>query len=263
MELGLQGKAVLVTGASRGIGRAVAEGFAREGARLCVVARNVEPLEQLRASLSNLGATEVFAVPGNVALADSLQRIVDSMLERFGGIDIVVSNAGGPPEGWFMECTDSMWQEGFERNFLALVRLARLAIPYMKSRRWGRIIHISSVAARQPIDRLTISSALRAGLLGLIRSLASEMASEGISVNSVLPGFTKTEHVAELATALAAGRQCSVEEVYGEWQRSIPADRLAAPDEIARLVLFLASEHAGYITGTAIPIDGGFVKGIS
>lgn len=262
LNLGLEQKAVLITGASRGIGRAIAEGFARERARLTVVARDPERLDQCRGRLLELGARDVLAVPGNVAVPEDLTGVVEATFGRFGALDVVISNAGGPPSGRFLECTDEMWEEGFQRNFLALVRLARLVMPLMQARRWGRIVQVSSVSARQPIERLTISSALRAGLLGLVRSLATEVAPDNITVNCVLPGYTRTEHVEELAQATAIQRGQSGEQVIQGWMAGIPAGRLAEPAEIADSVLFLASDRAAYITGTALPIDGCFLKGI-
>jgi 3-oxoacyl-[acyl-carrier protein] reductase len=261
-NLGLERRAVLVTGASRGIGRAVAEGFAREGARLTVVARDPERLGQVGRELAALGAGDVLTVPGNVAAPDDLHACVSATVERFGSLDVVVANAGGPPSGRFFECTDEMWMEGFQRNFLSLVRLTRLAVPLMRMRSWGRIIQISSVAARQPIEGLTISSSLRAGLLGMVRSLAAELAPNGITVNCILPGYTRTEHVEELAAESAALRGLNPEQTFQNWLANIPAGRLAKPTEIADAVLFLASDRAAYITGSALPIDGGFVKGI-
>jgi 3-oxoacyl-[acyl-carrier protein] reductase len=262
METGFVNRSVVVTGATRGIGQAIAEAFARAGSRICVVARRPEPLEQLCAALRQLGAGDVFAVPGDVASVACVESVIGQAVCRFGSVEVVVSNAGGPPAGRFLDCTDAMWQEGFDRNYLALVRLARLAIPIMQARRWGRIIQISSVAARQPISTLTISSGLRAGLLGLVRSMANEFSADGITVNCVLPGLTDTEHLREVAEETAKRDGVAPEALHAGWRRDIPAGRLASPDEIARVVVFLASDLAAYVTGTGIAVDGGYLKGL-
>ncbi len=262
MLLGLEGKAVLVTGATRGIGRAIAEGFARENARLVILARDRERLDDARGQLLTLGAADVVSVAGDVAIADQLAKAVELSITKFGSLSVVVCNAGGPPAGGFGDCTDAMWDEGYQRTFLPLIRLARLALPHMRMAKAGRIIQVSSVAARQPMERLTISSSFRAGLLGVVRSLAAEVAMDNITVNCVLPGFTRTEHVEELAQTMAQQRGCRVHDVLSQWVAVTPAGRLLEPSEIADAVLFLASERATGITGIGLPVDGGFLRGI-
>ncbi|GIW70672.1 MAG: oxidoreductase [Planctomycetota bacterium] len=263
MELGLEGRAVLVTGASAGIGRAIAVAFARERARVAVMARRAELLAELCAELRERhGAPQAVPIAGDVGRAEDLKRAVELARAELGALDVAVSNAGGPPPGAFLECTDAMWQQGFERNFLALVRLARLVIPIMRGRRWGRIVHVSSVAAREPIARLVISSALRAGLLGLVRAIAREHAADGIGISCVLPGYTATERLAELAADLASRRGVSPEAIRAGWCAEIPAGRLGTPEEIADAVLFLASERAGYVNGIGLAVDGGLLRSI-
>jgi 3-oxoacyl-[acyl-carrier protein] reductase len=261
MDLGLKDKVVLVTGASAGIGRAVAEAFAREGCRVAVSARRQDALDELAGQLRSLGAADALAVAGDVESTDDIAVVHAAVLSRFDALHVLVNNAGGPPEGAFLECDDAMWEEGFRRNILSAVRFTRLALDPMRRQRWGRVVNVSSVAARQPIDRLTISNALRPGLAGLVRTLANEHGAENITFNNVLPGFTATARVEELASALATARGASMDEVKEGWRASIPAGRLAEPAEIARAIVFLASDAGGYVNGVSLPVDGGWLRG--
>lgn len=260
METGIKGKVALVTGASEGLGRACAEAFAAEGCRLAIVARRPAPLKKLAHQLEQLGAPEVLSLSADVAQLQDLERVFAKMFQHFGSIHILLNNAGSPPEGYFLECSDTMWLEGFEQNYLSIIRAARLALPSMQEGGWGRIINISSVAARQPVERLTISNALRSGLAGLIRTMANEFSAQGITINNILPGFTHTERVARLADRMADLKGLTAPQIYEQWEASIPAGRLASPSEIGGLALFLASDAAGYITGTSTPVDGGLLR---
>lgn len=262
MDLGIRGRVALVTGASRGLGLGIARELAREGARLGVVARGKEHLTAIARQLEQEFQTEVFPFPGDVSHHEGMAVIVMAVASKFGGLDILVNNTGGPAEGRFEQLKDKDWHSSFEGTFLSVVQSCREAIPYMRKKGWGRIVNILSVSARQPIDGLFTSSALRAGLVGFTKTLAQEMAREGITVNSVLPGFTKTERLEELAHSRAAEQGVTPESILAGWCNSVPAGRLGEPDEIGKAVAFLASEAAAYITGVSLAVDGGYIKGL-
>jgi len=177
-------------------------------------------------------------------------------------VDILVCNAGGPPSGVFDEFSPEQWRQAIELNLMSTINLCRAVVPLMQKQRWGRIINITSVSAKQPIDGLILSNMSRAGVLGFSKSLANELARDNITVNCVCPGYTRTERVQELANRMAQRESIAVEAVFQRWEANIPMRRLGEPPELAALVVFLASERASYITGTAIPVDGGYIKGL-
>ena len=185
--------------------------------------------------------------------------VASAGIERFGRIDILVTNAGGPPAGTFDQLTREQWDDAIRLTLLSAVELARQVLPGMKERRWGRIINITSIAVKQPVDGLMLSNSLRAGLTGFARTLANEVAAEGITVNNVLPGYTRTERLEELVEFLAKKQ---VGDVRGIWEQEIPMARLGEPKELAATVAFLASERASYITGTSIQVDGGWIRSL-
>jgi 3-oxoacyl-[acyl-carrier protein] reductase len=245
MDLGLRDRRALILGASAGLGRAVAAALVAEGARVAICARNKARVE---AAARELGAR--VALPCDLTVPGAATALVDSARQRLGGVDILVTNTGGPPKGRFDEITDEMWQQGFQSLWLAAVDAIRAALPGMRQQRWGRILLVTSTAAKEPIPGLTVSSGLRAGLLGLVNSLAPEVAEEGVTVNALLPGYTATQRIAELGIP---------EEELAE---HIPARRLGRPEELGAMAAFLASEQAAYVTGQAIAVDGGFIRGL-
>ena len=245
MDLGLRGRKALVLGGTSGLGRAVAASLIAEGAWVAICGRNEARAE---AAARELGAR--FGLAGDLLERGAARTLVESASCKLGELDILVTNAGGPPKGQFVEITPEMWQEGFQSLWMSAVEAIQTALPGMRHRRWGRILLITSTAAKQPIHGLTVSCGLRAGLLGLVKTLAPEVAEEGVTVNALLPGHTATEHVKELGIP---------EEALAE---GIPARRLARPQELGALAAFLASEHAGYLTGQAIALDGGLIRGL-
>ena len=262
MDLGLKNKVALVAAGSRGLGRAVAEELAAEGASLLLCAREEQTLAETAAAIAESTNAHVLAVPADVTVIDDIKRLVGAGIERFGQIDILVTNAGGPPAGSFDQLTREQWDEAIKLTLLSAVELARQVLPSMKERRWGRIVNITSIAVKQPVEGLLLSNSLRAGLTGFARTLANEVAPQGITVNNVLPGYTRTERLDELAETMAEKQGISVGEFRGVWEKEIPMGRLGEPRELGALIAFLASERAAYITGTSIQVDGGWIRSL-
>jgi 3-oxoacyl-[acyl-carrier protein] reductase len=262
MDLGLKNKVALVAASSQGLGRAVAEELAAEGASLVLCARDSRTLAETAASIAEKTNAHVLAVPADVTVAEDIKRLVDAGNERFGRIDILVTNAGGPPAGRFEQLTPQQWEDAIRLTLLSAVELTRQVLPGMKERRWGRIINITSIAVKQPVENLLLSNSLRAGLTGFARTLANEVAPDGITVNNVLPGYTRTERLDELAQMMAEKQGISASEFRGKWEKEIPMGRLGEPREFAAMVTFLASERASYVTGTSIQVDGGWIRSL-
>ena len=262
MDLGLTGKTALVAASSRGLGRAIAEELAREGANLVLCARGEAVLEQTRAEIEERSGVRVVAESADLANAADIDRIVEAGLREFGHIDILVTNAGGPPAGPFESHTLEAWRSALTLNLESVLNLCRAVLPGMKERQWGRILNVTSIAVKQPVDNLILSNSVRAAVTGFARTLANEVAPFGITVNNILPGYTRTERLEELAERNAQTRGTTTAEERARWEREIPMGRLGEPREFAVLAAFLASELASYITGTSVPVDGGWVRAL-
>ncbi|MGQ9585184.1 MAG: SDR family oxidoreductase [Anaerolineae bacterium] len=262
MDLGLRGKAALVAASSRGLGRATAMELAREGAKVALCARNREELEAVAEAMRQETGAEVLAVPADLAKAADIHGLVSAVEARFGYVDILVTNAGGPPGGSFDDFDDAAWARAWELTLMSAVRLIRAVLPGMKARRWGRIVNITSVSVKQPIRDLILSNAYRTAVVGLAKTLATELAPLGITVNNVCPGWTLTDRVQELVGRQARQEGKPFEAVVEAITAGIPMGRMGKPEELAALIAFLASERAAYITGTTIPVDGGSVLGL-
>ena len=262
MDLGLKNKVALVAAGSRGLGRAVAEELAAEGASLVLCARDSRTLDETAAAIAKSSNAHVLAVPADVTVTDDIKRVVETGIERFGRIDILVTNAGGPPAGRFEQLTHEQWEEAIRLTLFSAIELTRQVLPGMKERRWGRILNITSIAVKQPVENLLLSNSLRAGLTGFARTLANEVATDGITVNNIMPGYTRTERLDELAQMMAEKQGISADEFRGKWEKEIPMGRLGEPREFAALATFLVSERASYITGTSIQVDGGWIKSL-
>jgi 3-oxoacyl-[acyl-carrier protein] reductase len=258
VNLGLDGKVALVGGASRGLGRAIAGELAAEGAALALCSRDGE---RLGAAAGELGE-DVLAVPADLAVAGEPTRVVEAVLERFGRLDVLVANTGGPPAGTHDTLSLEDWDSATALLLRSTVELAAAALPGMKERGWGRVLAVTSVAVKQPVDNLILSNSLRAAVTGYAKTLAREVAPHGITVNTILPGYTATERVTELNRANAEREGIEPEEVQARLEASIPLGRLAEPEEFAALAAFLASERASYITGGAFAVDGGWLRGL-
>lgn len=252
MDLGLQGKTALVTGASKGIGLAVARLLAAEGARVALVARDPDTLARAAEAIEASGG-EAAAVPGDVSLPGDVTRVVEETRRRFGDVSVLVANAGGPPTGLPSELDDAAWGGAVDLTLMSAVRLARAVLPAMRAAGWGRIVNVTSLSVKEPILNLTLSNALRAGVTAWAKTLAEEVAADGVTVNNVQPGWTATERMEQLLPT---------EEAKRALLQRIPAGRMGRPDEVAAAAAFLASEQAGYMTGQSLLVDGGIIRAL-
>jgi 3-oxoacyl-[acyl-carrier protein] reductase len=262
MQLGLQNKVAIVCAASKGLGRATALALAREGASVVICARREGPLAEAAAAISGETGARIVPIVADVSAAADVDRLVEAALTQLGGIDILVTNTGGPPSGRFETIDDTLWTAAVDSLLLGVVRSCRAVIPHMRRRGGGRIVHVTSVSVKQPIEGLVLSNALRAAVTGLAKTLALELAADRITVNCVAPGYTRTDRVVELADAAAAREGIASEVVQKRTEALIPAARLGTPEEFADVVTFLASERASYVTGTTLQVDGGFVRAL-
>ncbi|MBI1939049.1 MAG: SDR family oxidoreductase [Ignavibacteriales bacterium] len=260
MELHLKDKTVLVTAASMGIGRAVAELFIKEGCKVAICSRNKENLLKTAQEIKSLYDIEPLWLICDINKAAEIENAVNVVRHNYGDIDILVNNCGGPMPGFFEDLADEHWQDAYEQVLMSTVRFSRLVLPGMKSKNWGRIINITSLAVKQPVDNLILSNSLRSGVTAFAKTLSNHVGKYNITVNNVAPGYTLTSRLYELAVTRAKHSGESHEHVLALMANDVPVKRLARPDEIASLVVYLASELAAYITGSTIAIDGGIIK---
>jgi 3-oxoacyl-[acyl-carrier protein] reductase len=262
METGLRNRVAIVAASSQGIGRATAEAFAAEGARVAMCARNAEKLHAAAAQIRQQHKAEVFAEALDVTDADAVRRFVEAVVAKFGAVDICVTNAGGPPAKGFLAASVEDWRKAIDANFMSTVYFAREVIPHMQKRRWGRIITITSITTKQPVADLVLSNAVRAAVVGLVKSLANEFGKDGILVNNVGPGFTATDRLKELAKARSAGSGRAEQEIFDGWAVDAAQKRIGEPREVADTIVWLASDRASFITGQTVLVDGGAYKGL-
>lgn len=262
MDLGLKGKVAIVAAASQGLGRAVATELAREGARVAICARNAKRLDEAVERIQKETGQTVEAHALDVTDCAAVKKLVADVEAKHGRVDICVTNSGGPPAKKFLEISMDEWRAAVDQLLMSTVYFAREVLPRMQKNKWGRLITITSISVKQPVDNLLLSNSIRAAVAGLARTLANEFGPDGITVNNVCPGYTMTERLNELGDTLGKAAGSSREAIFANWSKEIPLRRLARPEEFAALVAFLASERAGYITGTSIPVDGGWIKSL-
>ena len=262
MDLGLKNRVALVAASSQGIGRATAEAFAAEGCRVAMCARNPQTLQAAAEKIRKQYSAEVLAQAFDVTDAAAVKSFVAAVADKFGGVDICVTNAGGPPAKGFLAATVEEWQRALELNFLSTVYFAREVIPHMQRKHWGRILTITSITTKQPVADLVLSNAVRAAVVGLVKSLANEFGKDGILVNNVGPGFTATDRLKELAKLRASTSGKTEQQIFEGWATDAPLQRLGEPREVAETIVWLASERASYITGQTVLVDGGLYKGL-
>ena len=262
METGLRNRVAIVAASSQGIGKATAQAFAAEGCKVAMCARNEPALQTAAEQIRKQYKGEVFAEPFDVTDAAAVQDFVEAVVARFGSADICVTNAGGPPAKGFLAASIEDWKKAIDANFLSTVYFAREVIPHMRRRQWGRIVTITSITTKQPVLELVLSNAVRAGVVGLVKSLANEFGKDGILVNNVGPGFTATDRLIELAKARSAGSGKSQQEIFDSWAVDAAQKRIGEPREVADAIVWLASERASFVTGQTILVDGGAYKGL-
>ena len=262
MDLGLNGKIAIVAASSRGLGRAIATALAREGAKLIMCARNRDALEETADRICEATGADVSTLACDLAHPETPRRLVEYAIEHAGAVDVLVTNTGGPPVGSFMETDDEAWTRAFQSVLMSAVRLIRECAPQMERRGGGRMVNITSISVKEPIQGLLLSNALRAAVVGMAKTLATEIGPKGILVNNVCPGRIATDRLIQLDRSRAERSGQTIEQVRAEAQRLIPLGRYGQPEELAALVAFLASSQASYITGGTFLCDGGLFSGL-
>jgi 3-oxoacyl-[acyl-carrier protein] reductase len=262
MDLGLQGRVAVVCGAGKGLGYAAALELAREGANVVICARDKKVIAAAAEKIAGQTGFGALGIAADVSESGSAEKVIGVAVESFGGVDILVNNAGGPPAGSFDHHDDQAWSRAAELNLMSAVRFSRTAIPHMRRKRWGRIINITSVAVKQPVEGLILSNAVRAAVVGMAKTLSNELAGDGILVNNVCPGFIETDRSVSLVRGRAEQEGTTYEEQLAKLSSTIPLGRMGQPSELAALIAFLASERAGYVTGATIQVDGGLMRAI-
>ncbi len=262
MNLGLEGKVALVAAASKGLGYATALGLAREGAKVAICARTQTDVTQAAEQIHNETQADILPLVADVTQAGDLTRVVEDTVVRFGALHILVPNSGGPPPGTFETLDEDKWRLALDSTLFSTTRLIAAALPHMKLAQWGRIVVITSTSVRQPIAGLLLSNSVRAGVVGLLKTLSQEFAPYNITVNNVAPGSFDTDRLKHLYERRAEEAGISIEEAKKRMEEKIPLGRLGRPEELANAVVFLASEAASYITGQTFLVDGGQTLGL-
>ena len=262
MDLGLKGKVAVVAAASKGLGRACAHELAAEGAKVVMCARGEAELNAARDEIARATKGDVRAVAADVSTVEGIDRLARLALDTHGRVDVLVNNAGGPPSGPFEKHSWEEWEKAVNLTLRSAIELTRRVLPGMRERKWGRIVNITSIAVKQPVDGLILSNSIRAAVTGWARTLANEVAADGVTVNNVLPGYTRTERVTQLNAARAASEGVDTAEIQKRIDAQIPMRRMGDAREFAAMVAFLCSERASYVTAQSIPVDGGWIRSL-
>ena len=262
MDLGIKDKVALITAASQGLGKAVAWRLSLEGARVFICSRSLDNLKRTADEIATDTGGKVRAFACDVTDENQVKGMVDDIAGEFGRLDILVCNAGGPPAGTAEDFELDDYRKALELNLLSTIHLCNLTVPHMKKHKWGRIIGMTSVSVKQPIDNLILSNTARTGVTGYLKTLSNQVAPFGITVNSVCPGYTKTQRVENLAKVFAESGKGTIEDFYNKLEKDIPMKRIGTPEEFAQVVAFLSSQGAGYVTGVSMQVDGGYIKGL-
>ncbi len=260
MNLGLTGRAAVVAGSTKGIGRATAIGLAREGARVVVNGRDPKVTEAAARDIATETGAQVFGIAADVATAEGADALVKKAQAALGGVDVLVTNAGGPRPGGFDDLGDADFIAGFELNFLSTVRMIRAVLPHMRKQRWGRIVNLQSTAIKEPVPLVTLTNSIRPGVTGLAKDLAGHLGESQITVNTVLSGPVMTDRLRTTTAARAKAAGISEEEQWKRYLQLVPLGRFGKPEDVAAMIVFLSSEAAGWITGTVIQVDGGRIR---
>ena len=263
MELGLKGKVAIVGGASRGLGFACADGLAKEGVNVTICSRNRASLDTAAARIRNNTDSDILCVEANLSNLHDVRRLIETTVKYFGGLDILINNSGGPPAGTAQGAGEDEWQEAIQLSLLFFARMCREGLPHLRNRGGGRIINILASSVKQPIENLMLSSATRLGALGFAKTLADEVATDGILVNNIAPGYLETARMMEIVDSQSQLTNTTTRESLQRLTDTIPIGRLGRPEELANLVVFLASTASSYITGTTIAVDGGVIRSIT
>jgi 3-oxoacyl-[acyl-carrier protein] reductase len=262
VELGLKDRSVIVAASSDGIARAAAEKFAAEGARVAMCSRDAAKLNPAATEIRDKYQAQVLAEAVDVTDAKAVEAFVEHVAAQFGGVDVCVTNAGGPPAKMFLSTTTEEWQRALEMNFMSVIHFARFVLPWMQKKRWGRIVTITSMTVRQPVADLIYSNGARAGVLGLVKSLSNEFGKDGITVNNVGPGYTATERLKGLIAKRSKDLGIPAADFEGRLGAEAPMQRIGQPEEVADAIVWLASERASFVTGQTLLVDGGWFKGL-
>jgi 3-oxoacyl-[acyl-carrier protein] reductase len=261
MDLGLTGKISIVTASSKGFGKATAKALAAEGSKVVICSRNLTDLESAADEIFKSTGTKPIFKQTDLTKEEDITNLIKYVIDNYGTIHVLVTNCGGPSHGNFFDIDDQKWFDGFNSTLMSVVRLIKGSLPFMQKQKWGRIINITSVSVKQPIEGLLLSNSLRMGVVGLAKTLSLEHAKDNILINNVCPGYMKTDRIIQLAEKRSQASGISKEEVYTNLGNSVPLGRIGLPEELADLITFLASERSSYITGTTISVDGGKYPG--
>ncbi len=262
MDLGIRGKAAIVCGASQGLGRACAEVLAGEGVKMIVCSRSFDRIFKAARSIAETWGATVVPIAADVSQPESPEKLVREAMAKFGTVDILINNAGGPPPGKFEQLNDREWEEAFHLTLMSAVRMTRAVLPVMRENGWGRVVNLASISVKQPIPNLILSNSLRAAVVGMAKTVSSDVAEQGVTVNTIATGSFDTERLQSLFKSQAQKTGLTPKEAEAKLAGTIPAGRIGRPEELAWLAAFLASDRASYITGTTIQVDGGSFAGM-